>query len=105
MISPVKTDHKSEVGQLVANGENLLQLALGRAEDRPGLGVFEQVAHLVGQQRRIDRDADDARRHHREVGHGPLPAVLGDQGALVALPQARLGQGSVQLDATPLQLS
>ena len=84
----VVVDHMGQVMQPLLHREHLVDLLLILDDRDLHLGVFEHVAHLVGDRVGVDRHGDGAERLRRQ--HGPVqPRPVGsDHGDPVAAPDA-----------------
>ena len=78
-----------DLGQGGPDGLDLRPEGGGRAQDDRGVGVVDDVADLLGDERRIDRDGDRAQAEVGEIGDDPTRAVVGEDDDFVARPCRR----------------
>ena len=78
-------DHDPFQHRLAADGVQLVELLAGGDHGNPAAGIPHQPCNLLTGERGINGHIDCANGQRGEVGDGPLPAVLGDQGDAVAL--------------------
>ena len=67
---------------------DLVVLSAGGDEEDARAGVGKEGNDLVGEEVGVDGDIGDAHGEAGEVGDGPLPAVLGEDGDAVAFADA-----------------
>lgn len=85
-------EHVPEMGQSLGDGEDLVDLLLVLHHGEDGLGMVEDIGHLLGDAVGIDRHGDGAEplcRAHRPV---QARAVIADDGDLLAAFQAKILQ-------------
>ena len=100
-VEVVVGEHVLERGSLVGRGLDLRQLLGVLADDPDGLGVREEVTHVTGRARRVDRDAHRADPREREIEERPVEAVAREQRERVSLANAA-GEQTVGIRAHPL---
>ena len=79
----VHDDDVAEGGENAGELE-LCELVAGGEDEDLGGGVAEHVADLVGGEGGVEGDVDGAEGEGGEVGDGPLPAILAEEGDAVA---------------------
>ena len=84
----LERDHVLQAFELAAYLGDLRGLRGVRDEHGLRFRVGEDVAHLRGRERRIDRHIRAAEREHGHVGERPLRAVLGQDRDVIALVDA-----------------
>ena len=78
--------------RLGKDGENLLQLVVGREEDGAASGIAQRKGGLLSGERRVERDGDGSEEQGGHVRNGPLGAVFAEDGDAVAFTNSPVAQ-------------
>ena len=79
----VAVDDVADLGELLLHVEDLVDLLLVLGDDERGVGVVDDVRHLLERGVLVQPQRDRARRLRRHLGPHPLGPVVADDGHLV----------------------
>jgi len=82
-------DEVLDLVQPFPDGFDLRPLLPVGADDDHGVRIIDDVADLFRNERRVDGNGHGSPRQGREIRHDPFGPVLGNDGQLVAVPQAQ----------------